>query len=155
MADPESWLLRLDQHDIDEIERALAVVNCRNIQIPALSRVDFEAPRLAEKIHALQRELEEGRGFVVIRGLPVERYSKADAAKIYWAIGSYMGPAFAQNAQGDVLGHVRDLGADWRTQSDARGYQTRFNLPFHNDSTDIVGLLCLQKAKTGDRKSVV
>ncbi|HRO59673.1 MAG TPA: TauD/TfdA family dioxygenase, partial [Burkholderiaceae bacterium] len=81
--------------------------------------------------------------------------SKADAALLYWGIGAHLGPAFAQNAQGDVLGHVRDLGADWKTDMKARGYQTRLHLPFHNDSTDVVGLLCLQKAKCGGQSRIV
>jgi hypothetical protein len=145
----EDWIVRLDAQDVGEIDAALADVKAKNIQIPALSRQDFVAPRLAHKLAAVLRMLEDGRGFALIRGLPVERYSKADAARIYWAIGAHLGPAFAQNAQGDMLGHVRDLGADWKTEMKARGYQTRLHLPFHNDSTDVVGLLCLQKAKSG------
>jgi hypothetical protein len=145
----EDWIVRLDAQDIREIDAALADVKAKNIQIPALSRQDFVAPRLAQKLATVLRMVEDGRGFALIRGLPAERYSKADAARIYWGIGAHLGPAFAQNAQGDMLGHVRDLGADWKTEMKARGYQTRLHLPFHNDSTDVVGLLCLQKAKSG------
>src|SRR5690606_19024255 len=78
-----------------------------------------------------------------------------DSALAYWGIGMHLGPAFAQNAQGDMLGHVRDLGADWGTDMKARGYQTRLHLPFHNDSTDVVGLLCLNKARRGGRSRIV
>jgi hypothetical protein len=143
------WIVQLDADDIREIEQALAHVKSNGIQIPALSRRDFHVPRVARKMERVLRMLEDGRGFALVRGLPVERYSKADAARIYWGLGAHLGPAFAQNAQGDMLGHVRDLGADWRTDMKARGYQTRLRLNFHNDSTDVVGLLCLQKAKSG------
>jgi hypothetical protein len=103
----------------------------------------------------VRETLEDGIGFALVRGLPRERYSKADAALIYWGIGAQLGPAFAQNAHGEMLGHVRDLGVDWRTDSRARGYQTRLHLPFHNDSTDVVALLCLQKAKSGGASRIV
>lgn len=149
------WMVHLDAEDIREIEQALAQVKTENIQIPALSRSDFKVPRVAEKMGRVLRMLEDGCGFALIRGLPLERYSKADAARIYWGIGVHLGPAFAQNAQGDMLGHVRDLGADWKTEMKARGYQTRLHLPFHNDSTDVVGLLCLQKAKSGGASRIV
>jgi hypothetical protein len=151
----EDWIVNLTQEDIAEIEAALASVHARKLDIPQLSRDDFVIPGVARKLHQVLHQLEEGRGFALIRGLPAERYSKIDAARIYWGIGAYLGPAFAQNAQGDVLGHVRDLGANWKTEMKARGYQTRLNLPFHNDSTDVVGLLCLQKAKAGGASRIV
>lgn len=149
------WILDLDAHDIAEIEAALASVKARAIRIPALGKEDFVLPTVAAKLARVLDELQDGRGLALIRGLPVERYSKSDAALIYWGMGAHLGPAFAQNAQGDMLGHVRDLGADWKTDMKARGYQTRLHLPFHNDSTDVVGLLCLSKAKSGGQSRVV
>ncbi len=151
----ERWIVTLDAQDINEIDEALAAVRSRNLEIPHLSKTDFVVPSVAHKMREILRQLEEGRGFALIRGLPIDRYSKADAARIYWGLGAHLGPAFAQNAQGDILGHVRDLGADWKTEMKARGYQTRLHLPFHNDSTDVVGLLCLQKAKSGGASRIV
>lgn len=145
----EDWIVNLDGRDVAEIEAALAFINANKLDIPHLSQDDFIVPGVARKMREVLHQLEDGRGFALIRGLPAERYSKVDAARIYWGIGAHLGPAFAQNAQGDVLGHVRDLGANWKTEMKARGYQTRLHLPFHNDSTDVVGLLCLQKAKSG------
>jgi hypothetical protein len=155
VADRNDWIVQLDAEDIREIEQALAALRAADIQIPALSRSDFRVPRVARKMAKVLQMLEDGCGFALVRGLPVDRYSKADAARIYWGLGAHLGPAFAQNAQGDMLGHVRDLGANWKTEMKARGYQTRLHLPFHNDSTDVVGLLCLQKAKSGGASRIV
>ena len=151
----DDWIIHLDMEDIAELESALALVKSRAVQIPKLSRNDFVIPGLAKKLDAVLTQLEDGRGFVLLRGLPVGRYSKADAATIYWGLGAHLGQAFAQNAQGDMLGHVRDLGSNWNTEMHARGYHTRSHLPFHNDSTDVVGLLCLQKAKSGGASRIV
>ena len=151
----DDWIVRLDDADCAELDAALRQAKARGIGIPALSKSDFPIPGVARKLVGVLAELEDGRGFALLRGLPVERYSKADAALIYWGIGAHFGPAFAQNAQGDMLGHVRDLGADWRSDMKARGYQTRLRLPFHNDSTDVVGLLCLCKAKSGGSSLIV
>lgn len=151
----DDWIVHLEADDIAELEVALAFVKSRAIGIPGLSRNDFVAPGLAGKLGAVLHQLENGRGFVLLRGLPVGRYSKADAATIYWGIGAHLGQAFAQNAQGEMLGHVRDLGANPKAEMHARGYHSRLHLPFHNDSTDVVGLLCLQKAKSGGASRIV
>jgi hypothetical protein len=58
-------------------------VKSRAIHIPRLSKNDFVIPSLARKMDAALNQLEEGRGIVLLRGLPVGRYSKADAATIY------------------------------------------------------------------------
>ncbi len=155
MARRDDWILRLDAEDLVEIDAALGSVKARGLAIPGMTRADFVVPRAAAKMAAIRAQLETGRGFALLRGLPMARYSKADAALVYWGLGAQLGPGFAQNAQGDMLGHVRDLGADWRIDMRARGYQTRLHLPFHNDSTDVVALLCLQHAKSGGASRVV
>src|SRR5439155_14544908 len=38
---------------------------------------------------------------------------------------------------------------------DVRGYETNAHLPFHTDSGDVVGLLCLRRAESGGLSSVV
>ena len=51
-----------------------------------------------------------GRGFIVFRGVPVERYSMAEAAAAFLGIGAYFGKPVSQNGKGHILGHVKDLG---------------------------------------------
>lgn len=155
MARRDDWIVHLDADDVRELEDALASAKRRGLRVPALGREDFAIPRVARKLEGVREALENGRGFALVRGLPVQRYAKADAAMLYWGIGAQLGPGFAQNAQGDMLGHVRDLGADWKTDMRARGYQTRLHLPFHNDSTDVVALLCLQQARRGGASRIV
>lgn len=150
-----SWVWRLEGDEIAELEAALDAVKRRGINIPAIRREDFPLPRLAPKLGRMLDELENGRGIVLIQGLPIERYSKPDAGLIYWGIGRYLGRAIAQNAYGDLLGHVRDLGKDWTRDMSARGYQTPMKLPFHNDSCDVVGLMCLSTARSGGESSIV
>lgn len=63
-------------------------------------------------------------------------------------IGAYLGRARSQNAQGHILGHVRNIGADPNDPT-ARIYQTSARQTFHTDSADVVGLLCLREAQEG------
>src|SRR5688572_18030277 len=151
----QSWIYHLTPADIAELEAALAHTKRIGIGIPAITKADFPLPGLGSKLAQILRSLEDGRGIALVRGLPIERYSRPDAGTIFWGLGSHFGRSVAQNAYGDVLGHVRDLGKDWTKDMSARGYETTMHQPFHNDSCDVVGLFCLQPAKKGGLSSVV
>jgi hypothetical protein len=113
-------------------------------------------PTLAARLRALRHAIEYGRGFVLLRGIPVRDYSDDEAGLIFRGIGCHIGEAVTQNAKGDLLGHVRDQGyADYRGRDDVRGYQTRARLEFHTDVVDIVGLMCLRGAKEGGESLIV
>ena len=151
----DDWIFRLDERDNRELMAALAHARARGRHIPELSREDFPLPGLAPRLEAMCEQLVNGKGLAVVRGFNIDALSVEDAALVYWGIGSYLGKGKAQNMQGDLLGHVTDLGVDFRNNNGARGYQTRLLLPFHNDALDVVGLLCLQTAKAGGQSRFV
>ena len=47
---------------------------------------------------------------MVLRGLPVERWSIEQTAMAFLGIGAYFGKPVSQNGKGHILGHVKDLG---------------------------------------------
>ena len=98
-------------------------------------------------------DLEAGRGFVILDGLPSEQLSQRDAIAAYWLIGQALGEPFAQNVQGTLLYDVRDTGQD--VAAGARFSVTNYESSYHTDNSfgdeilDYVGLLCLKTAKSG------
>jgi hypothetical protein len=154
MAKSEEWIYRLSAADIAELDEALAHVRRRGLDTLDVGRADFPLPRLGAVLDGIHRELLEGRGFVLIRGVPVSRYSMPDTATVYWGLGTYFGRALSQNAKGHVLGHVRDLGYDHRDPH-VRVYQTTERQYFHTDSCDLVGLLCLRQARSGGLSAII
>ena len=52
---------------------------------------DFPIPDLADEIAYFVDELENGRGFLLIRGLPMDRYTDEEASIIYWGLGLHLG----------------------------------------------------------------
>ena len=154
MATSDEWIYRLSADDIAELDEALAQVRRRSLDTLDVARVDFPLPRLGAVLDGIHRELLEGRGFVLIRGVPVGRYSMADTATVYWGLGTYFGRTLSQNAKGHVLGHVRDLGYDHRDPH-VRVYQTTERQYFHTDSCDLVGLLCLRQARSGGLSAII
>lgn len=120
------------------------------IQAPfsEITREMFSHPDLDNRLSQVFGEITQGRGFVVLRGIPVDRYDVADIERIYWGIGSHFGSGHSQSARGDLMGHVFDETKPGARQS-ARGYLSRRHLALHTDLTDIVGLMCVRRAKLG------
>src|SRR5262249_26035054 len=140
--------------DLAELEAALARVKAKRIAMGDVRRSDFVLPSLAPKLAEQLDHVNSGRGFVVFRGLPVDRYDQEDTECILWGIGTHLGTAVTQNTGGEILGHVFDHGRKYG-EIDVRGYETRAHLPFHTDSGDIIALLCLRRAKSGGLSSIV
>ena len=130
MSRSSEWIVRLDAQDNEVLHRAVCDARSAGLGIPGLRRSDVDLGPLGAKLQAVQQEILQGRGFVLLRGFDIDRYALQDAALAYWCIGAYLGQGAAQNAQGDVLGHVTNLGADFQTDPRARGYQTRQRLPY-------------------------
>ncbi len=155
MATSDEWIFTLTDTHIDEIEAAMQPLVEAQTDIAQITQSDFPLPTLGKELERLRCEVIGGRGFVLIRGLPVHRYRIKETATAYFGIGTWIGSARSQNAKGHVLGHVRDLGRDAVNDPTARIYQTRERQTFHTDSRDIVGLLCLKTAKSGGLSAIV
>lgn len=148
MAARRDWIHRLTPDEIADLDRAVAHARALEKPLEALTRDDFPLRVLARSAERWLDELERGSGFLLVRGIPVERYGERDATLAYWGLGLQLGTAISQNAAGDRLGHVRDVGAS-KGDPSVRLYKTREELGFHTDGADLIGLLCLRPAKSG------
>src|SRR4051794_9760262 len=75
MAGRDDWIFALSADEIAEIERAVAAFARSGAALADVSPATFDLPRLAPRLADVRRELLDGRGFVLIRGLPVDRYT--------------------------------------------------------------------------------
>ena len=154
VADPASWTEVLDPAELREIDEAVAACRHRTGDLLSIGKDDFPLPTLATRLGAIERELMDGRGFVLIRGLPRERYSNDEMCLAYWGIGAHLGLPWPQNHHGHLLGDVTDQG---KTLGDptARGNELgSIGLDYHCDGSDLIGLLCLQTAASGGLSAV-
>ncbi len=108
---------------------------------------------LSPELVRIRDDVLEGRGFALIRGLPVDTWTIQEAATAFWAIGLHVGLPISQNGDGHLLGHVCDIKADLNDPR-SRKYATNAAQPFHTDSCDVVALLCLQPAYEGGLSSM-
>jgi len=148
LAGDQSWIYPFTPAELDDLDTALRQVIRKKIPLEAIDRASFPLPTLAPRLAAILSEIQRGRGFVLLRGLQVERYSDEEAGIIYWGVGSHLGVPVKQNVSGDLLGHIRDFGKKWG-ELGVRGYETNGHLIFHTDFSDMVGLLCLRRPKSG------
>ena len=106
LAGDDSWIHPLSDRAIESIDKALAQVKARGLQFPHFSRDDFPLDDLAPILRTYADELEQGRGFLLLRGLPVSRYSDDEINIVYYGIGLHLGAPVRQNPKGDLLGLV-------------------------------------------------
>ena len=142
------WIEVLGPEQRRALLDAVAVARALDRPRAALTPDDVPLDAMVPVVHRWLRELDVGRGFVLARGLPLDELGDDDVELMYWVLGLHLGVPVSQNAAGDLLGHVRDTGADPDDPS-VRLYRTRERLGFHSDGADIIGLLCLQPAKEG------
>ncbi len=145
---PDLWESHLSLKFISDIEQAANYFLSLDIDLSEINRDSFPLKVFDGYLSELALKLLDGIGFEVIKGLPVKRYSPEMIATIFFGIGAHLGDARSQNADGHLLGHVRDIGANSNDQN-TRIYQTSQRQTFHTDSADVVGLICINDAKKG------
>ena len=147
------WIRPFTNEELAEIDGALRSCKARGLEWADITREDFPLPTLSSALASVAEELETGRGMILLRGLPVE-YSAEDLRTVYWGIGTHLGTAVSQGGRGELLGVVEDEGKAVEITK-RRGSKTADALPFHADRCDVVGLLCVRKAKSGGASRIV
>ena len=102
------WIHAVTAAEVHEMDAALRAAQRRGLDWRKMTRDDFPIPRLARSLAEVSRELEDGRGLVLLRRIPVERYSEDELRIIYWGLGLHLGTPRYQNPNGELIGDVRD-----------------------------------------------
>lgn len=147
------WIRHFRADELGEIDTALQSVKKRGLDLFDITKAEFPLPQFSKTLADIAKELESGRGMIMLRGLPLS-YSPDDLRTVYWGIGTYLGTAVSQNKAGELLGVVKDFQMEY-TNTTRRGSKTADGLQFHSDRCDVVGLLCVRKAKEGGASRIV
>jgi hypothetical protein len=147
------WILELREGEREELKRAVAGVAGR--QAVEVERKDFPLPTLSARLAGILDDLEGGRGFCLLRGLPVESWNEAEARLVLWGLGTYLGTAEKQDGAGNLLHSVRDTGQLVDATDNVRPYETNEEIQFHNDGADMFMLMCFRTAKSGGVSKLV
>lgn len=153
IAHETTWIHHLTPETIAVFDAALAHLKARGLTFPDFGKEDFPLHTLAPEFARYADELENGRGFLLLRGLPVQRYTEEELNCLYYGLGLHMGTPVRQNPRGELLGAVMNVGDV--TNKSTRVYETNLYLPYHSDPSDVVALLCVRKAVHGGLSSLV
>lgn len=149
-----SWRIDLDDVQRAAIATAARDAAARGVTIDTMTAAQFPLDPLGDAVASWSQMLETGRGFLLLRGFPIDLLDEHETALAYVGLGCHLGTPVGQNAQGELLTHVRDERLP-STAGKVRLYRTRERQDFHTDGADIIGLLCLHRALRGGESKLV
>jgi len=133
--------------EAERLELRRAVAGLPDLQHPETAPAASHAmPLLSPRLRAAYEEVRSGRGFVVVRGLPVDGVGLDEFIAAVWIVGSHFGEPLSQNTRGDLIGHVVDASAEDATP---RMYRSNLELRPHSDITAMISLACWHKSQSG------
>ncbi|KAJ5456010.1 Taurine catabolism dioxygenase TauD/TfdA [Penicillium daleae] len=150
-----SWILRLTPEEVEGFRIALVYAKAHPKELLDMTQADYPLPEASKK--ALERAIattQDRWGICLVKGFPVDEWSETDMRVAYWGMGLYMGVGRTQNRASEVINDVRDAGGSYKVKG-GRGYNTNAGLDFHQDSADVVALLCRRTAKSGGTSKVM
>ena len=153
LADPD-WIVEFTQEQIDQLQVATTTVADTQTRWQDVEQADLPMPAWQGLMDNLRTELEGGRGFAMLRSVPVADLSIDTARWMLWAIGQHLGDPEPQDAAGNLIHDIRDTGNDLRSDN-IRAYQTNLPINYHNDGADAFMLLCHRSAGVGGRSKLV
>jgi len=131
---------------------ATAAVIARALGFADISPRTFLLPALGAKLKLLAAEVQCGRGFVLIRGFPLDQ-PQDHIEKMYFGLMSHMGFPIRQDPSGQLLVHVRNEAPEY--DNTVRSFKTNHLLTYHADWADMVGLACVRPAMEGGISRIV
>lgn len=154
MRTDDSWIVEIGDEATAQLVAAVRAAGAADRPFAELRAADYDMPAWGLLGEGVVADLVEGRGFTVLRGVPVHHFDEREAEIAHWLIGQHVGIPIPQNNAGDLVVHVRDQGVRFG-QHLVRGYQTNEGLDFHVDSSDVVALLCRQAARIGGASAII
>ncbi|MGJ4931612.1 TauD/TfdA family dioxygenase [Bradyrhizobium sp. HKCCYLS2038] len=152
--DPATWTLTLTSADQRELHDALNHAKSKSRDLVGIGREGFPLPSLGPKLSDIASDLIDGRGFIRISKLDVERYDPDDLTLIFWGISIHIGDPWPQNRRGQVMVDITRTDAK-PGDHERRSYEMGgIAMEYHTDGSDLVALFCLSGGKSGGTSCV-
>jgi alpha-ketoglutarate-dependent taurine dioxygenase len=156
---PAAWRYRLSDRLLTTLDQAVTDSHFGPENVTDWQALSLREADLADDLAPARAALDQGRGFVILEGIPSQRYTPLEQQALYWLVGRLLGRPIAQNVQGTLLYDVRDTGQDVRTgvRFSVTNAESTFHVDgsFNDEPLDYVGLLCLRPARSGGVNQVV
>jgi hypothetical protein len=151
----QDWIYQFSDPQLRELEAIGVAFMADDPDLRTVTAEDYPLSACAKAVEEWRREVDYGRGFILVRGLRSEFYSDALSAAIYYVLGLHMGDPIRLNEMGDLMDHVYATSDKTMDDPTALSSKVRDKLVFHSDSSDLVSLFCLRPAKEGGASCLV
>lgn len=155
LSQSQDWVYLLSDAQIAELEQLGARFVADDPDLRLVEKEDYPLVECAQAVLDWGKDVDYGRGFVLVRGLRTQLYSDQLSAAIYYILGLNMGDPIRQNEMGDLIDHVYATSDKMMDDPTALSAKVRDQLVYHSDSSDIVALMCLRPAKQGGASCLV
>lgn len=144
-----SWIYPLSEQEIKDLEMGLRAALATGKSEFELSAADFPVTPVTDKLlKTIMNATQTNYGVCLVKGFPVDRWTPDEMRTLFWCMGLRCGVPRPQGKPSHFVSNVRNDGGVYRSGT-GRGYNTNSKLDFHSDGSDVVGLMCLQVAKSG------
>ena len=148
----DDYAIDLEPRHLKALDVALGKARKTGLEIDDITKANFPLDDIQDFIDQVAHELMDGRGFMMIRGWPVDQYSLDDIGLMYYGFGAHFGKAASQSVIGDRLGYVMD-----HSDRDPleRAYRNKHELSLHTDFNELIGMLKIRRAAKGGESQYV
>jgi alpha-ketoglutarate-dependent taurine dioxygenase len=156
---PADWLVPLPPPCVAELDAVVDTLRQNPQPVERLTATTFTLPACSAVMARVGDRLRHRRGFAIVDGIPVERYSETEGIAIGWLLSQLLGQVVEQKWDGTRLYNVRDYGKT--LGYGVRRSVTNLEQDFHTDggwlskTPETIGLFCLQPAREGGMSRVV
>ncbi len=149
LRDDPSWAITLEDAQRNELRRTLECACESGLSLLEIERDVFPLPNCQPLFAEIARALRTGRGFVLLRGFPIEGLSREELEKLYWGFCSHLGTGVTQNSDATLIHYVTE--GRLRPNQGTRGVGDPGLVSLHVDLADVVSLLCVRQAADSPR----
>ena len=142
----DDYTIEMEPRHVDVLARGLEQVKTQGLELEQINKSTFPLDDIQDLLDRVMDELLDGRGFLLLRGWPVDDYSLEDIGLMYYGFGTHFGKAASQSVMGDRLGYVRDFS---HLDTDERAYRHKYALDLHTDLNDLIGMLNIHQSPHG------
>ncbi|KAJ5613866.1 hypothetical protein N7528_007520 [Penicillium herquei] len=154
--DDDRCILKLSRENLTEIDDALQHFKILNKPLKSLDPTTFPLPTLHSILRSVSDNLHRGAGFSLVRGIPVDEYSREDNVIIYVGLSSHIASIrgrqdhqYNGNPADVMIAHITDFSSSVEAGSATLPAYTDGEVIFHTDTGDIVSLFALEEPVEG------
>ena len=88
---PERWTHQFSDNEVKEISDAADKFIASGTPLTGITKEKFQLPVFNKFLEPLRKELIDGKGFILFKGLPVTEWGNRKSAVAYMGLGTYLG----------------------------------------------------------------